>query len=52
LPGYTVSLRGGLIGGIELFLLVLIGSALATSIYDYVADSRHMEQPTSLSQTM
>ena len=52
LPDYTVSLRGGLVGGIELFLLVLIGSALATSIYDYVANSRHMEQPTSPSQPM
>jgi hypothetical protein len=52
LPDYTVSLWGGLIGGIELFLLVLLGSALATSIYDYVTYYRHMEQPTSLSQTM
>jgi hypothetical protein len=44
-PHYNVSLQGGLIGAIELFLLVSLGSALATSVYDYVAYSRHMGQP-------
>jgi hypothetical protein len=51
-PHYTVSLQGGLIGGFELLLLVSLGSAFATTIYDYVAYSRHTEQPTSLSQSM
>ncbi len=52
MPNYTVSPQGGLLGGLELFLIVSFGAALATSIYDYVAYSRHMEQPTSLSPTM
>jgi hypothetical protein len=51
-PNYTVSPQGGLLGGLELFLIVSLGSALATSIYDYVVYSRHVEQPTSLSQSM
>jgi hypothetical protein len=42
MPNYAVTLEGGLLGGLELFLLVLLGSALATSIYDYVAYSRHV----------
>lgn len=45
LPDYTVSLQGGLIGALELFLLVSVGSALATYIYDYIAQRRHVEQP-------
>jgi hypothetical protein len=40
-PHYSVSLQGGLVGGIELFLVVSVGSALAAGIYDYVAYSRH-----------
>ena len=40
-PHYTVSVRGGLIGGLELFLLVSLGSALAIGIYDHVTTSRH-----------
>jgi hypothetical protein len=52
LPDYTVSLWGGLFGGLELFLIVSLGTVLATSIYDYVAYSRNVEQPTSLSRTM
>ena len=45
LPDYTVSLQGGLIGGLELFFLVSVGSALANYIYDYIAQRRHVEQP-------
>jgi hypothetical protein len=44
LPNYTVSPQGGLLGGLELFSLVFLGSALASKIYDFVADCRYKGQ--------
>ncbi len=40
LPGYTVSLQGSLLGGLELFLLVYLFSALVGGTYNYVARFR------------
>jgi hypothetical protein len=45
LPNYTVSLQGSLLGGFELFLLVFLGTALASNIYDVVAERRYTGQP-------
>ena len=41
LPGYTVSLPGSLLGGLELFLLVYLSSALVGEIYNAVTRYRH-----------
>ena len=41
LPGYTVSLQGSLLGGLELFLLVYLSSALVGETYNAVARYRH-----------
>jgi hypothetical protein len=41
LPGYTVTLQGSLLGGLELFLLVYLSSALVGETYNAVARSRH-----------
>jgi hypothetical protein len=40
LPGYTVSIMGGLIGAIELFLLVMVSSTIMAAIYNKVVDIR------------
>jgi hypothetical protein len=45
LPGYTVSLEGSLLGGLELFLLVYLFSALAGEIYNFGASIRHKAKP-------
>jgi hypothetical protein len=41
LPGYTVSLQGGLLGGVELFLMVYLSAALVCEIYNAIARYRH-----------
>ncbi len=41
LPGYTVSLQGSLLGGLELFLLVYVSSAFVGEIYNAVSRYRH-----------
>jgi hypothetical protein len=41
LPGYTVSLQGSLLGGLELFLLVYLSSALVGETYNAVTRYRH-----------
>jgi len=41
LPGYTVSWQGSLLGGLELFLLVYLFSALIGEIYNIMASIRH-----------
>ena len=40
LPGYTVSFVGGLIGALELFILVFISSVVLAAIYNKVVDIR------------
>jgi hypothetical protein len=44
LPGYTVTLQGSLLGGLELFLLVYLSSALAGEMYNVVTRYRHKER--------
>ena len=41
LPGYTVSLQGSLLGGLELFLLVYLSSVLVGVTYNLVTRLRH-----------
>ena len=41
LPGYTVTLQGSLLGGLELFLLVYLSSALIGETYNAVTRYRH-----------
>jgi hypothetical protein len=41
LPGYTVSLQGSLLGGLELFVLVYLSSALVGETYNAVTRYRH-----------
>jgi hypothetical protein len=41
LPGYTVSWSGSLLGGVELFLLVYLSSALVGETYNAVIGYRH-----------
>ena len=41
LPGYTVTLQGSLLGGLELFLLVYLSSALIGATYNAVTRYRH-----------
>jgi hypothetical protein len=40
LPGYTVSLQGSLLGGLERFLLVYLSSALFGETYNVVTRYR------------
>jgi hypothetical protein len=40
LPGYTVTLQGSLLGGLELFLLVYLSSVLVGKIYNAVTRYR------------
>ena len=40
-PGYTVTLQGALLGGLELFLLVYLSSALVGKTYNAVTRYRH-----------
>lgn len=40
LPGYTVSFVGGLIGALELFIVVFISSVVLAAIYNKVVDIR------------
>jgi hypothetical protein len=41
LPGYTVTFQGSLLGGLELFLLVYLSSALAGKTYNAIVRHRH-----------
>lgn len=41
LPGYTVTLQGSLLGGLELFVLVYLSSALTGETYNAVTRYRH-----------
>ena len=41
LPGYTVTLQGSLLGGLELFLLVYLSSVLVGKTYNAVTRYRH-----------
>ncbi len=40
LPGYTVSITGGMIGAAELFLLVFVSNVMLAAIYNKVVDIR------------
>jgi len=42
LPGYTVTLQGSVLGGLELFLLVYLSSALVGETYNAVTGYRRM----------
>jgi len=41
IPGYSVSVVGGLIGAIELFALVFLGSILLAAVYNKIVEIRH-----------
>ncbi|MCR9104050.1 MAG: hypothetical protein NXI15_02055 [Gammaproteobacteria bacterium] len=41
IPGYSVSILGGLIGAIELFALVFLGCLLLAAVYNKVVARRH-----------
>jgi len=41
IPGYSVSIVGGLIGAIELFALVFLGSILLAAVYNKIVEIRH-----------
>ena len=42
IPGYSVSILGGLWGAIELFVLVFVGSLLLAAVYNKVVEIRHI----------
>jgi hypothetical protein len=42
IPGYSVSILGGLWGAIELFVLVFVGSLLLAAVYNKVVEMRHI----------
>jgi len=48
LPGYTVSLSGSVLGGVELFLLVYLSSALVGETYNAVIRHRHKAEAYTL----
>lgn len=41
IPGYTVSLFGGLLGGLELFVFVFVASLLLAAVYNKIVEVRH-----------
>ncbi|NQX89106.1 MAG: hypothetical protein HRT77_10635 [Halioglobus sp.] len=41
IPGYSVSLLGGLWGAIQLFVLVFVGSVLLAAVYNKIVEMRH-----------
>ena len=41
IPGYTVSIVGGLIGAVELFLFAFVGCLLLAAVYNKVVKMRH-----------
>jgi hypothetical protein len=41
LPGYSVSVLGGLLGAVELFAMVFIGSLLLAAVYNKIVEIRH-----------
>ena len=41
IPGYSVSILGGLLGAIELFAFVFLGSILLAAIYNKIVEIRH-----------
>lgn len=41
IPGYSVSIAGGLLGAAEMFGLVFIGSVLLASVYNKIVELRH-----------
>ena len=40
-PGYSVSILGGLLGAIVLFALVFVGSVLLAAVYNKIVEIRH-----------
>lgn len=43
IPGYTVSIMGGLLGALQLFALVFLGSLLLAAVYNKIVESRHRQ---------
>lgn len=43
IPGYSVSILGGLWGAIELFALVFLGSLLLAAVYNKIVEIRHRQ---------
>lgn len=41
IPGYSVSILGGLYGAVQLFALVFIGSVLLAAVYNRIVEIRH-----------
>ena len=41
IPGYSVSLLGGLVGALELFAFVFLGSILLAAVYNKIVEIRH-----------
>lgn len=41
LAGYTVSIAGGLIGAVNLFIIVFVSNVMLSTIYNKVVDIRH-----------
>ena len=41
IPGYSVSVLGGLWGAIQLFALVFVGSVLLAAVYNKIVEIRH-----------
>ncbi len=41
LPGYSVSVLGGLLGAVELFAMVFIGSLLLAAVYNKIVEIRY-----------
>jgi len=41
IPGYSVSILGGIVGGLELFALVFLGSILLAIVYNKIVEIRH-----------
>jgi len=40
-PGYSVSIVGGLVGAIELFALVFVGCMILAAVYNKIVEIRH-----------
>ncbi|MEZ5504055.1 MAG: hypothetical protein R3E50_15890 [Halioglobus sp.] len=43
IPGYSVSIWGGLWGGLELFALVFVGCLLLAAVYNKIVEFRHRQ---------
>jgi len=41
IPGYTVSILGGLIGAVQLFALVFLGCLVLAAVYNKIVELRH-----------